>query len=595
MYRWMKGFNPGGRHGLCGTASFYSRIGVHFFARSKTELDRRAKGAIRMKGLTLFMGLGLGLALWMAAARPIRPAETAGLTGVVSSDAEGPMEGVLVSAKRVPGTITTTVVSDTQGRFSFPVGRLVPGQYRISIRAIGYEAANPEMVATVGEGTAEADIKLNKTHDLASQLSDAEWLMSIPGTQEQKEYLFRTCSHCHTLGPILRSTYDAAGWMETFKRMRGWDQVSSITKPVASPDQGAAPFGSEEFAQYLSSINLSSRPTHDFELKTLPRPHGEDTKAIITEYDLPRRNAEPHDASPDKSGAIWYVDFADGILGRLIPATGEVREWQDPASKPGYPSGFQSLDWDSQGNAWVGRHDWNSIAKFDVKTEKFIDFNLPSGSKSDFVSVGGDGKIWVKDSSSNSVDRVDPVTGESTRFDGFPAQMMAKDYSGPRHHIYGITADAKGNVYEADIDGGDLFRVDGATGKASMYAIPTKDAGPRRMHMGEDGRLWIGEYYGKTIGMFDPKEEKFQEWKIPVPWYGAYDVAPDKDGYAWTGTMTSEIILRLNPKTGEFRKYLLPRLGVNVRRVDVDNSGAHPVFWVGENHQAKIAKVEPLN
>jgi hypothetical protein len=39
----------------------------------------------------------------------------------------------------------------------------------------------------------------------------------------------------------------------------------------------------------------------------------------------------------------------------------------------------------------------------------------------------------------------------------------------------------------------------------------------------------------------------------------------------------------------------LPTLGANVRRADVDNSGQRPIFWVGENHQAKIAKVEPLN
>jgi hypothetical protein len=51
----------------------------------------------------------------------------------------------------------------------------------------------------------------------------------------------------------------------------------------------------------------------------------------------------------------------------------------------------------------------------------------------------------------------------------------------------------------------------------------------------------------------------------------------------------------LNPKTGEFRQYLMPLLGVNVRRIDVDNNGKLPVFWVGENRQAKIAKVEPLD
>ena len=75
------------------------------------------------------------------------------LTGIVSSDAEGVMEGVLVSAKR--GTITVTVVSDKQGRYSFPVSRLMPGEYRLSIRAIGYEAANPNLSATVAKGTTE--------------------------------------------------------------------------------------------------------------------------------------------------------------------------------------------------------------------------------------------------------------------------------------------------------------------------------------------------------------------------------------------------------------------------------------------------------
>ncbi len=548
-----------------------------------------------MKTLPLFLGFGLFLACLASAAKPSGAAGAPGLTGIVSSDAEGPMEGVLVSAKRAPGTITITVVSDAQGRYSFPPGRLLPGKYSLAIRAIGYEAVDPEMSATMGTKNTEVDIKLKKTQDLASQLTDVEWLMSIPGTYEQKEYLFMTCSHCHTLAPILQSTYDQAGWMATFKRMRGWDQVSSISNPVPSPDKGGAPFGSEEFAQYLASINLSSHATHDFELKTLPRPHGEDTKVIITEYDLPRENAEPHDAGPDGSGMIWYQDFAKGIVGRLNPATGETKEWQDSTPTPGFPSGFQSLEWDAQGNMWLGRHDWSGIAKFDLKTEKFTDFPLPAGVKADFVSVSGDGKVWAKDTSSNYVYRVDPATGQTKRFDQFPSELMSKDYKGPHHHTYGITAGPEENVYEADIDGGYLFHLDGETGKVAMFQIPTKDAGPRRMHLDQQGRLWIGEYYGKTIGMFDTRTEKFQEWKIPVPWYGAYDVALDQDGYAWTGTMTSEIILRLNPKTGEFRQYLLPRLGVNVRRVEVDNSGGRSVFWAGENHQAKIAKVEPLD
>jgi len=518
-----------------------------------------------------------------------------GLTGIVSSDAEGPMGGVLVSAKRMPGTMTVTVVSDSQGRYTFPPGRLAVGDYQLAIRAIGYDAVDAVITAVVGKGEKEADIKLNKTRDLASQMSDVEWLMSVPGADERKQYLFLTCSQCHTLAPVLKSTYDSAGWMTTLARMSGWDQVSSINQPVLSPDQRGGTFGGKEFAEYLSSINLSSGSTHDFQLKTLPRPHGDDTRVIITEYDLPRPQAEPHDVAPDKAGMIWYQDFMDGIIGRLNTVTGEVKEWHDPVTKPGYPSAFQCLEWDSQGNIWLGRHDWNGIARFDIKTEQFTNFDLPPGTKADLISVGGDAKVWVKDSASNALYRVDPATGAATTFSQLPSELTTKEYKGPRHHIYGITADPNGNLYEADIVGGDIFRVDGKSGKVMTYAIPTPNAGPRRMHLDSAGHLWIGEYYGKTIGMFDTKTEQFREWPVPVPWYGPYDVVGDKDGYAWTGGMTSELILRLNTRTGQFRKYLLPRLGVNVRRVEVDNSGIRPIFWVGENHQAKIARVEPLD
>jgi len=56
--------------------------------------------------------------------------------------------------------------------------------------------------------------------------------------------------------------------------------------------------------QYLSTINLSGKSAVDFPLKTLPRPRGGDTKVIITEYDLPRSDAEPHDAAVDRKGLV---------------------------------------------------------------------------------------------------------------------------------------------------------------------------------------------------------------------------------------------------------------------------------------------------
>jgi streptogramin lyase len=114
------------------------------------------------------------------------------------------------------------------------------------------------------------------------------------------------------------------------------------------------------------------------------------------------------------------------------------------------------------------------------------------------------------------------------------------------------------------------------------------------MHVDSRGRAWFAENYAFKLALFDTKTKQFQEWADPTPWDAPYDLVCDKDGYLWTGGMTTDLITRFNPKTGQFFKYLLPNLGVNVRRVEVDDSPTHPVFWVGENHLAKIAKIQPL-
>ena len=66
-------------------------------------------------------------------------AASAHLSGRVSSAEEGAMEGVLVSAKKQGSTITTTVVSDQDGRYRFPAKKLSPGRYTLTVRVVGYE------------------------------------------------------------------------------------------------------------------------------------------------------------------------------------------------------------------------------------------------------------------------------------------------------------------------------------------------------------------------------------------------------------------------------------------------------------------------
>src|ERR1700733_14050674 len=158
----------------------------------------------------------------------------AALSGVASSEAEGPMEGVLVSAKQLGANISFTVVSDKQGRYSFAPNELPAGQYKLSVRAVGYDLSQAELTVEVGRQATTADLTLKKSHDLASQLSSAEWLMSVPGTSEQKDELFK-CILCHTAYPILSSRYDQSGWLVTINRMRNYGPASALEKPQMLP------------------------------------------------------------------------------------------------------------------------------------------------------------------------------------------------------------------------------------------------------------------------------------------------------------------------------------------------------------------------
>ena len=153
-----------------------------------------------------------------ALAAPSAAQPAAALAGRVTSTAEGPMEGVLVSAKRAGSNKTVTVVTRADGRYSFPRERLEPGRYALSIRAVKYALAEREQhVDIAAGGTAERDLALREANplELALQLTDPEWLASYPLEDRTKWELFRDCSRCHTLRRPSMSTYDAEelGWV----------------------------------------------------------------------------------------------------------------------------------------------------------------------------------------------------------------------------------------------------------------------------------------------------------------------------------------------------------------------------------------------
>ncbi len=541
----------------------------------------------------------------LLAAVSTQAAAQAALAGTVSSAEEGAMEGVLVSAKKAGSTVTVTVVSDAKGRYSFPASKLEPGRYALRIRAVGYDL-DAAGSAEVGAGkTATLDLKLKKTSDLAAQLSNGEWMASVPGTDPQKGVLLN-CVGCHSLERVVRSQYDADAFTKTvLPRMQGYVNQSIPQHPqLRKAERLMEERGDQRVqvyrttAEYLATINRSAAPTWKYELKTLARPAGRATRVIYTEYDLPRETISPHDVIVDRDGVAWYSSFGEQNLGRLDPKTGKVTEFPIEIHKPGFPTGLLGLRSDRDGNLWLGNMYQATILKFDRKAEKFTTWKLPPERNIDAAQVNMvspqyahvDGKVWTQNNGFAGVHRLDIASGTIETWEPFKAAPK-----GEPHNIYDVIPDSKNNAWFTDFRWRHIGRIDAKTGEVKLYEIPAsaKVVAPRRGMMDASDRLWFAQYRGDRIGMLDTRTGEFKNWEIAPRWSSPYDVMIDKNEEAWTGSMVTDQVTRVDTKTGRMVDYLLPRT-TNIRRVFIDNSTTPVTFWVGSNHGASIIKLEPL-
>src|SRR5579871_2614451 len=368
----------------------------------------------RLLATASFVGLLAGLATTGA------DAQTVALSGKVSSVEEGLMEGVLVSAKKEGSTITTTVVSNAKGEFSFPADRIETGHYNITIRAAGYVLAGQKQIDVTAGGPASTEVKLVKAKDIRAQLSSGEWIMSAPGDDRVKSFL-PDCVGCHTLQRVFSAMHTPEEWKNVFARMGRYAPESVPVRPQLLVQGGArserprVPANQmDAAADFLVKASLNNPDNEGHEFTRLPRPHGRSTNVIVTEYDLPRKEALPHDVIVDRDGHAWYSDFGSQYVGELDPKTGKVTDHALPTLRAEQPKGPLNLEFDPDGNIWVGLSYQGGAMKIDRKTKEVTTYPLPREwagltTQTNMVTpthMHVDNKVWMEDTENGHVYRL---------------------------------------------------------------------------------------------------------------------------------------------------------------------------------------------
>lgn len=540
----------------------------------------------------------LGIVCWSQAwaAGPIS------IRGTVTAK-EGPLEGAYVGAHANGKTVTTFVMSDARGQFTFR--GLAPGSYIVFTRIPGFRTVRRDRITVQAGREAVADLQVEPETDyreLVELASNSELMESLPGSQKQKEALFYRCDGCHGTYYIAKSRFTQQDWLKIVSMMKSsvTTPVGDLSPPVRRPDaRDPSQRGEEDYfrvgeqgfltddeaiAEYLAQIRGPNSP--DIPIQFQPRATGRLTRAVVTEYQIPRQEAWPHDVLLDPRGRyVWYNDWRSNYFGRIDTQTGEIKEYPIPG-RPDRPPGFLSLQWDHMGNLWGGQLWSGRAVRFDVRNERFTgSWGVPQEwARTGTVGVcrhamHPDGPVWIDDA----------LTGKQWTFSPETGRFTEHNTKGSR-----FACDSKGNIYSLQRgEKAGVVKTEPGTRRKIEYVAPTPHADPHRLTLDGDENVWYGDWEKAKITYLDTKTGKMTEFPALTPWSRVYNAVGDHvRKVGWAVPHVSDKVMKADAGTGQVTEFPLPSRGQAVRNVDIEMAANPPAIWFVNQRYGRIVRFQ---
>lgn len=551
------------------------------------------------------------------------------IQGTVKAADGSPIEGVIVSARASHETWTTSVYSDRQGNYSFP--SRPAGQYSMWAQAKGFDAAKTEFALTAG-GRVDRNLTLRPLANarvIANQLDGPEWFAALPETNNQdrrmKHLLRNNCTACHGPAYVLAPRFDARGWRNII------DVMARGVPPTRPTGEGNATWQAykDELAEYLGRV------TKDLQPKPGPQTAGAATRAVITEYDIPRQGRPisvhtgtfwtegqstrfeskgARDIWIDSKGYLWVSDDRSigRTTGRLDPRTGKWTDYAMPDAK-GVATSSHGIWGDQNDNVYQGGQPDGAILMFDTKTEEFVHFarpeSIPRGSG--HIDVDSQNNAWTP--AEGGALRLNGKTGEYTFYPvPYPDSVPESN-----RDSYGLAVDSQDNVWIARPGMEAVAYIEAKTGKVGhvtfepmvfpgltekdrtvevgMNMGPPNGKGPRRL--GAGGRyggnyVWVALNKSDALAKIDIRTKQVVK-EYPLPQGSApYFATVDKNGNVWVPPQNADRIFKFDPRTEQVTEFQLPTRGTDLRHLTVDNTTNPPTIWVTYNRSNKIARLQ---
>lgn len=227
-------------------------------------------------------------------------------------------------------------------------------------------------------------------------------------------------------------------------------------------------------------------------------------EVTISEWKVPWENSRPRDPYVAPDGDIWFVGQRTHYVAEFDPDTEEFRKFDLEDG-----TGPHTVIVDENGTPWYAGNRANHIGTVDTETGEIKKYMMPDDNSArdpHTMAFNKEGDIWFTSQGANSVGKLNVESGEPQIID-VPTQ---------RARPYGIIMDQKmERPWIALFGTYKLATVDPETMDLREIELPDENARPRRLAQTSDGLIWYGDYARGYIGMYNPEDGSFEEWKMP--------------------------------------------------------------------------------
>ncbi len=523
----------------------------------------------------------------------------------------------------VSNQATTTVTRFTNAEGVVRFGD-VPEAVTYRARAQGY--------VDVTFTSTDDDIVLAKmsAEQLIASYPSNVWLsqMTFGGDLELKKRFELNCAFCHQQASLfMRNERTVEQWLGVFARMNGYGARLPVDdqERIAQLLQEEYRFLREhpqvvpqprQWESHLSGVDMTEWPIgdgfsqmHDFLLHpngnvyvgdnlfdriyevnpvsgkytVYKVPHPEDARLggilgnRFTVFPKMNNYMGVHSfAYSKKDGHIFITPSMQQALLEFNPDTKEfTTHWM--------PEGFypHTIRIDQKDRVWFTLAVSSQVAMFDRSEEEFHFYDLPARSFKEGFIINALPLIFWLDPENRPI--LDP-DAEST---GLPMP-------------YGIDISSDGIVWATRLYANDIARIDPETEEVTMIDFPYQ--GPRRLRVDADDNLWIVAFQDSLLVKYDPVNERFTAYDLPVINEIPYALNVDKDrGVVWVTGNQSDTLLSFDIETENWKVYPLPRQRFFTRDIEISakdgavyTTNSHFPTWQSEGGQPTLLRIAPL-